>query len=53
MLDAITYREIAIVPSIEIAVAIANDRGGTVWQQDVDRDGRILGDPFLLDRLHV
>ena len=48
LIDATTQEQIAIVPSIEIALTIGAKRGGSVWHENADNRGRVLGSPTLL-----
>jgi hypothetical protein len=48
LVDAATYEQIAIVPSIQTAIAIAAQRGGTLWHENADDRGHALGPPILL-----
>ena len=48
LVDATTHEQIAIVPSIETALTIGAERGGSVWHENADNRGRILSPPTLL-----
>jgi hypothetical protein len=46
--DAATREQIAVVPTLDVAVKVAAERGGAVWRENVDTRGRPLGGPVLL-----
>ena len=48
LIDAVTREQIAIVLSMERAVTIAAQRGGSVWNENTDNRGRVLGPATLL-----
>ena len=48
LVDAVTREQIAIVRSLNDAVALAVERRGAVWRENVDGDGRSIGVPILL-----
>ena len=48
LIDATTREHIAIVQSMERAVTIAAQRGGSVWHENTDNRGRVLGPAILL-----
>ena len=48
LIDAVTREQIAIVLSKERAVTIAAQRGGSVWDENTDNRGRVLGPATLL-----
>jgi hypothetical protein len=48
LIDAATREQIAIVLSMERAVTVAAQRGGSVWHENSDNRGRALGPPILL-----
>jgi hypothetical protein len=48
LIDAVTREQIAIVLSMERAVTLAAQRGGSVWHENTDNRGRALGPAILL-----
>ena len=48
LLDASTHEQIAVIGTLQMAVMMARDRGGSVWRENVDNRGRPLGNPVLL-----
>ena len=48
LIDATTREQIAIVPGLQVAVQVATERGGAVWRENVDHQGRSLGKAVLL-----
>jgi hypothetical protein len=51
VVDAVSLAPLSTVvnATLDAALVVARLRGGRIWRQDVDRSGRPLGVPMLLE----
>ena len=48
LVDARTFEQICIVPSLDFGIRIGADQRVAVWRENVDPQGNALGAPTLL-----
>ena len=48
LVDAVAHELIATSQTLMAAIGVAASRGCAVRRQNVDRDGRVLGEPIML-----